>query len=439
MELLGELLLKRGACDEDSVQAALENQAIYGGRLGTNLLEMGAISEEALAEALGEKYGVPHISGEVEMDVDAVGLVPKDLADRFDVVPFVASHRRLGLLCIDPTDMKVADELAFATGRQVHPIVVPEARLWKLLRQTYQIERRRGAQLMQFPTPQGFTADGRESLPEVSYSPAALPEDMSPVAPQGGVVDLSEILESSKDEDLMPEAFFMSEVAAPVPSPKLPDLELPPRVEKAPPGRWGAVELPRFTQNLLAGIAARAGSSHGGAKTSPFPPRRLTPQPEPVVTGLRGALSVLELACDQDSIATALLRYAGSRFRRALLFVAEEGALRAWDSASQGLHASNAFELPVDSPGILSTAARRGEPVASPLLHSESDVRLVDRLGGGAPNVGVAVPVVALGRVVNVLYADEGPGSFVRPGAMKDLEAVAAFAARRYEALLNGF
>jgi hypothetical protein len=91
----------------------------------------------------------------------------------------------------------------------------------------------------------------------------------------------------------------------------------------------------------------------------------------------------------------------------------------------------------VESPGIVATAVGRGEAWEGPLVHCESDVHLVEALGGGAPARGVAVPISTMGRVVNVLYADGGPGGWIAPEAVDELVAVAGVASRRYDALLG--
>ena len=47
--------MKEGASTPDAVRGALRNQIIFGGRFGTNLLEIQGVTEEALARALGRQ------------------------------------------------------------------------------------------------------------------------------------------------------------------------------------------------------------------------------------------------------------------------------------------------------------------------------------------------------------------------------------------------
>ncbi len=135
------MLVSAGACSHEDVRNALKNQVIFGGRLGTNLLEIRGVSEEDLARALGRQHRVPALFGPMRLDPHATALLKPEIADRYDAVPYALADRRLALLVVDPKDLAMLDEVAFATGKQVHPIVTPEARIWALLRETYGIER----------------------------------------------------------------------------------------------------------------------------------------------------------------------------------------------------------------------------------------------------------------------------------------------------------
>src|SRR4029079_19501467 len=56
---LGTLLLRNAAIGLSQLEAALRNQVLYGGRLGTNLVELGFIDLELLSTYLAEMSGFP--------------------------------------------------------------------------------------------------------------------------------------------------------------------------------------------------------------------------------------------------------------------------------------------------------------------------------------------------------------------------------------------
>ncbi len=141
MPRLGELLVSIGACEPEAIAKALQNQAFFGARLGTNLLYLGAVHEAQLADALERLHGIQTLSGDVAVDPKAVAVMPRRLVERYEAVPYAVSDRNLTVLVSDPRDVRALDDIAFATGRKVRPLVIPEARLWALMWKLYGIRR----------------------------------------------------------------------------------------------------------------------------------------------------------------------------------------------------------------------------------------------------------------------------------------------------------
>ena len=154
---------------------------------------------------------------------------------------------------------------------------------------------------------------------------------------------------------------------------------------------------------------------------------------------LQVALTAIATAHDRDAVLALLLRHATGRFYRVVLFALENGLARGLDGRAPGLRvdALRTLVLPLEDPGIVAAAVLHGTPVDGPLAHVESDWKLVQGIGGGTPLRGLAVPVAAEGRIVNVLYADRGPGGGHDRASAEDLAKVADAAGRRYDQLLG--
>ena len=136
---LGELLLQQHACTREQLAEAWEQKVLFGDRLGTNLLLIGALDEETLVRALGAQHNLPWATAaQLRVDPSAVALVPKAIAERRQVVPHHVEGRTLHLLMADPSDAIAIDEVRFATGGlRIAPVVICEARLWQLLVAVY--------------------------------------------------------------------------------------------------------------------------------------------------------------------------------------------------------------------------------------------------------------------------------------------------------------
>ncbi|HSN91742.1 MAG TPA: hypothetical protein VLS93_10980 [Anaeromyxobacteraceae bacterium] len=466
---IGEILVREGACTPEAVREALQNQVIFGGRLGTNLLELGAVTEEALAKALGERHGVPSLHGNLPLDERVTALVRPDVADRCDAVPYFLADRRLALLVCDPGDLGMLDEVAFASGKQVHPIVVPEARVWALLRKAYGIERqlrgievdwarlevREGPAAPSHPTaaaaeaasagldlmaesefeamygagtggraaPEPGPAQARGSAPPPPAVRAAQPPATgappppvaraAPPEPEEPILELTDLLADSPLEegvpDLAAEAFQpLGEPLAPGPAAVLAALSRAPG--HAPPAR-------------LARPAERPEE----------------PEPEPTPLRFDEAVSLLAGVDDRGAIARTVLRYARSKFRRALLLTVNRGAAQGWAGLGEKLtpDAVRRVRLRLGAPGIVETVVSTRAHFLGPIPKTEANVRLLKQLGGGVPGNAFLVPILARGRVVNVFYADNGRGAMVDAGDLGELLILATRIAQGYETLLG--
>lgn len=143
MSILARILKDRGILSEKQLQEAIQHQVLYGGRLGTSLFELGMITEEKLQDALARAHGLPP-GGIDYRDVEkaAVALVSRALAARHKVCPYKVKGKTLFLLMVDPSDHASLARIGFSLGYIVKPMVVPEFRMIRLLREHYDVDER---------------------------------------------------------------------------------------------------------------------------------------------------------------------------------------------------------------------------------------------------------------------------------------------------------
>ena len=134
MARLGELLLAEKLVTTDQLEEALETQVVHGGRLGTNLVELGFLKEADLARTLGKQHTLPFASGEMVPDPAALALVNRQFYDDEDVLPMRIDATRLTVAVLGPAQMKAIDALGFKAGKRVVSVVIPEFRMNQLLR-----------------------------------------------------------------------------------------------------------------------------------------------------------------------------------------------------------------------------------------------------------------------------------------------------------------
>ncbi len=140
---LGESLVKEGLITPQQLTMALERQVIFGGRIGTNLIELGIIKEEDLLHFLSKYFRLPPAPLKELNSIpdDVISALNKEIVDKYKIIPFKKDKKRLHVAMLNPKDMKVIDELRFSTGFDIVPYVLTELRLLFALEKYYGIKR----------------------------------------------------------------------------------------------------------------------------------------------------------------------------------------------------------------------------------------------------------------------------------------------------------
>ncbi len=140
---LGEALVKEGIITRQQLNQALERQVVYGGRIGTNLIELRFISEEELTRFLGRFFNITPVKQEMVAAIppDVINSLTPDIVNRYKILPFKKDRNRLHTAMLNPRDIKEIDEIRFTTGFDIIPYVITELRLLHCLERYYGIKR----------------------------------------------------------------------------------------------------------------------------------------------------------------------------------------------------------------------------------------------------------------------------------------------------------
>jgi hypothetical protein len=165
-------------------------------------------------------------------------------------------------------------------------------------------------------------------------------------------------------------------------------------------------------------------------------PPRAEPEPSPLT--FAEAVRLLAGVDERDAIAKTVLRYARSKFKRAVLLTVHRGVANGWAGLGEklGADAVRRIHLDLALPGLLETVVRTQAHLLGPIPKTEANIRLLRSLGGGVPGNALLVPILALGRVVNVFYVDNGKGGTVDSGDVGELLILATRIAKSYDSLL---
>ncbi|MGH9367871.1 MAG: hypothetical protein ACRD3M_09385, partial [Thermoanaerobaculia bacterium] len=139
MTRLGQLLVRADLVSENHVARALGVQHFAGGRIGTLLLERGALHEDDLGRTLAQQHDCECVPWTLLGNVApaAIAALPAKFAIRHCAVPWDRGEGFLRIALRDPSDLRILDELFFVTGRKIIPGMAPEVRIFHALEKYY--------------------------------------------------------------------------------------------------------------------------------------------------------------------------------------------------------------------------------------------------------------------------------------------------------------
>jgi type IV pilus assembly protein PilB len=124
---LTDVIVAMDLASRKQVDEALESSRTLGTTPERVLLDNGSLSQDALARALAERYGLDHLDlGVFSVDMSAANLVSTTVAKRYQAVPVAFADKRTLLVAMaDPSNVLAVDDIAIMTGHEIRVAVAP--------------------------------------------------------------------------------------------------------------------------------------------------------------------------------------------------------------------------------------------------------------------------------------------------------------------------
>ncbi len=378
-EKLGELLIKKNLLNQAQLEEALQAQVIFGGKLGTVLIEMGLITEDILAEVLGQLINIPCAKpGQLQNIPDnVIKIISPELAEKHKVMPVSVIGKKLTLAMADPRNLQSIDEISFRTGYIVMPILALEVRLVFALENYYGIKR-----TMRYIAP---PKQVREELNQLHVLETA----DGPIEAR----DTDEELGTLGSEHIYEKP--TAEPAQPAEAPGVVEDEIE---------ELGDDDLIEELEDEEITLATTAQTLIG--------------------------------ITDRNDVADAVIAYLGANYARAALFMVVAGQVTGWRSAKGGqpIPGFEQFQLPLSEPSVLKTAVESNSFFLGPVQQSGANLALTTFLGKPAPQSALLMPMSMLGRVVGLIYVDDPKADL--SSAIVDVQQLSSKALMAFEILI---
>jgi hypothetical protein len=391
MGLFGEYLVQQGALTAEQLEETVRSQIVYGGRLGTSLLERGLLETAELAQHLSRYHGFPVAPPDwlKSPDRKASVLVPVPLIRRCKLLPLRVDQTTLHVAMLDPTNQGQIDMLQAAAGRSITAYVMPEVQLAYWLEVHHGIDRHpriinleRRSQQRDFPGAEEIGASARPT----PAAPLLCRDDVEdPASPQR---DLPLPPGPESEEVILLEEIF----AEPDP---LPEFAFP-EAEPEP------VEIEeRMISSRISNLEAR-----------------------------------LHAANERDDIVRLGLEIARSHSRATGLFLVRGGIVSGYRGDGEGMSRDlTQIQIPMGTASIFTHPALMRMPYRGEPPEDGIDGRLIEAMGRRDVREVVVLPIGIGDRIVNLLYADNGADSFGET-SIAALTALCDGLARVYERVI---
>jgi hypothetical protein len=349
----GRYLLRHGVVSRAALSDATAAMVLFGGRLGTHLVERGALELDALEHHLAAHLGVARAPVEAleNPSAEALKALPEALIQRHKVFPFGLARGRLEIAMREPGNRTLRADLAGATSLRIAPFLTSELRLFFLLEKHFGIRRQLRYSLL-----------APDAAPEPQVLPILLLDEVIEPVPAAaetawkGLGQGEELIDADSFERLYQRTH-------------------PPRDGRGPrEGEW-----------LVAGGASRESLEQG-----------------------------LAHARDRDAVVSHALALALAHARAVALF-AVRGTAQGLAAAGEVAFRDLRGVLVAPEPGSLLAAALDGKACARGAPRPGGlDARLARLLRPAPPAELAFFPIRIASRVVNVLYADNGKEPFAK-------------------------
>jgi hypothetical protein len=141
-------------------------------------------------------------------------------------------------------------------------------------------------------------------------------------------------------------------------------------------------------------------------------PTVFPPEPQDAAT----AAARIEVATTRDEVVEAVVALCRRFFRRVMFFIVREPWVLGWTGAGEGIDKSLAgsLKIPLDQPSVFRAVTRDKTVFIGRLGPEPENQRFLRALSKKATSTAALFPVTVRGRVVNLVYGDDGATSNVK-------------------------
>src|SRR5947199_8205585 len=135
---VAELFVEQHVLQPSQVEDVLNEADLNGKTIAQAMVDSGFVDEHGFYQTIAEGLGTDFINlAEREIAPEILGLIPSGLARLHGALPIEMNGNTLYVALVDPLDLRAAEDLRFALGKEIHVVVSPTEQIEDQIKRYY--------------------------------------------------------------------------------------------------------------------------------------------------------------------------------------------------------------------------------------------------------------------------------------------------------------
>jgi type IV pilus assembly protein PilB len=135
---IADLFIEQRILQPSQAEDVVQEANLHGKSIAQALVDGGFVDERGFYQILADALGTDFVElSEEEIAPEVLRLIPAGLARLHNALPIKASDQTLSVALLDPLDLRAAEDLCFALGKDIHVVVAPTEQIEDRIKRYY--------------------------------------------------------------------------------------------------------------------------------------------------------------------------------------------------------------------------------------------------------------------------------------------------------------
>ena len=134
---IADLFVEQRVLQSSQAEDVLQEAQLNGKNIEQALIDSGFVDHRGFYQVIADALGTDFVDLSEEIAPEILRLIPGGLARLHRALPIAVSDNTLSVALVDPLDLRAAEDLRFALGKDVHVVVAPAEEVEERIKRYY--------------------------------------------------------------------------------------------------------------------------------------------------------------------------------------------------------------------------------------------------------------------------------------------------------------